>query len=155
MLMTTLVVLEGLGRLLDPQFDFVAVTSPFARKITTARMTPQAMSRAFAQSMRRMLHVGQDLPESLARLLRRASQGEFRIAVNPSGFDPIMQRLEEATNRISFALVVAAFVIGLSLLLSQTVLPPAFVWLARIFWAGAMVVGSWFFISVFLARSHK
>ncbi len=155
MLMTTLVVLEGLGRLLDPQFDFVAVTSPFARKITTARLAPEALMRSFSSSFRRMLHVGQDLPESLARLLRRASQGEFRISVNPSGFDPIMKRVEEATNRISFALVVAAFVIGLSLLLSQTELTPQFVWAARIFWAGAMVIGSWFFISMFLARNRK
>ena len=155
MLLTTLVVLEGLGRLLDPNFDFVAVTSPFARKITTARMSPQALSRTFMQSMRRLAHAGQELPESLTRLLRRASQGEFRIAVNPSGFDPIMKRVEEATNRISFALVVAAFVIGLSMLLSQTALPPAFVWVARVFWAGAMVVGSWFFISMFLARNRK
>ena len=75
--------------------------------------------------------------------------------MNPSGFDPIMKRVEEATNRISFALVVAAFVIGLSMLLSQTALPPAFVWVARVFWAGAMVVGSWFFISMFLARNRK
>ena len=155
MLLTTLVVLEGLGRLLDPHFDFVEVTSPFARKITTARLSPTALSRSFSQSLRRMLHVGQDLPESLSRLLKRASQGEFRIAVNPSGFEPIMKRIEEATNRISFALVVAAFVIGLSLLLSQTELPPQFVWAARVFWAGAMVIGSWFFISMFLARNRK
>ena len=45
MLLTTLVVLEGLGRLLDPQFDFVAVTAPVARKITSARLSPQALSR--------------------------------------------------------------------------------------------------------------
>ena len=152
MLLTTLVVLEGLGRLLDPQFDFVAVTAPVARKITSARFSPQAMSRNLTQSLRRIAQMGKDIPESLTRLLRRAGQGEFRIAVHPTGFDPIIKRFEEATNRVAFALVVSAFVIGLSVLLSRTELPPGFVWIARLAWAAAVGVGSWFFISVFAAR---
>ena len=152
MLLTTLVVLEGLGRLLDPDFDFVAVTAPFARKMTNARLEPAAISRTLVQSMRRIVNIGQDLPESLTRLLRRAGQGEFRVAVHPTGFEPIMKRLEEAVNRLSFALVVAAFVVGLSLMLSRTLLPDTFLWIARIFWAGALGVGSWFFLSILSAR---
>jgi len=155
MLLTTLVVLEGLGRLLDPNFDFVAVTSPFARKITTARMSPQALSRTFMQSMRRLVHAGQELPESLTRLLRRASAGEFRVAVHPVGFDPVIKRFEEATNRLAFALVVAAFVVGLSMLLATTPLPMWFVWVARVVWAGALVVGTWFFYSILRAHYKR
>jgi ubiquinone biosynthesis protein len=104
------------------------------------------------QSLRRFVNIGQDLPESLTRFLRRAGQGEFRIAVHPIGFDPLLKRFEEATNRMSFALVVSAFVIGLSLLLSRTELPQAFIWIARVAWAGAVGVGSWFFISALSAR---
>ena len=156
LLLTTLVVLEGLGRMLDPNFDFVAVTTPFARKITSARMAPQALMRSFQQSLRRMVHIGQEIPESLTRLLRRAGQGEFRIAVHPTGFDPMMKRFEEATNRLAFALVVAAFVVGLSMLLATQPLPIWFTWVARVVWAGALVVGSWFFVSILSAHyRHK
>jgi ubiquinone biosynthesis protein len=155
LLLTTLVVLEGLGRLLDPKFDFVAVTAPVARRITSARLSPQAVSRTLTQSLRRIAQMGKDIPESLTRLLRRAGQGEFRVAVHPIGFDPIMKRLEEATNRVSFALVVSAFVIGLSVLLSRTALPDGFVWVARIAWAAAVGVGSWFFISSLMARYRR
>ena len=152
MLLTTLVVLEGLGRMLDPDFDFVAVTTPFARRLTAARMEPAAMARTLMQSLRRFVNIGQDLPESLTRFLRRAGQGEFRIAVHPIGFEPILKRFEEAANRLAFALVVSAFVIGLSMLLSRTELPDWFVWIARVAWAAAVGVGSWFFISALNAR---
>jgi ubiquinone biosynthesis protein len=155
LLLTTLVVLEGLGRLLDPKFDFVAVTAPVARRITSARLSPQAVSRTLTQSLRRIAQMGKDIPESLTRLLRRAGQGEFRVAVHPTGFDPIMKRFEEATNRVAFALVVSAFVIGLSILLSRTALPDGFVWVARIAWAAAVGVGSWFFISSLMARYRR
>lgn len=152
MLLTTLVVLEGLGRLLDPAFDFVAVTAPFARKITNARMAPEAVAKSFSHAARRVVRVATELPESLTRFLRRAGQGEFRMAVHPVGFDPMLKRFEEATNRLAFALVVAAFVIGLSFFLANQPVPPWFVWLARIFWAGALFVGSWFFISILASR---
>jgi ubiquinone biosynthesis protein len=155
MLLATLVVLEGLGRLLDPAFDFVSVTAPFARKITNERFSPQSVSRSLTQSLRRVLALGQDIPESLVRVLRRAGQGEFRVAVHPIGFDPIVKRFEEATNRLAFALVVAAFVVGLSLLLSRTVLPDWFVWVARIFWAGAVGVGTWYFVSIVAGRFNR
>ena len=156
LLLTTLVVLEGLGRLLDPKFDFVAVTAPFARRITSARLSPQALSRTFTHSLRRFVHIGQEIPESLTRLLRRAAQGEFRVAVNPTSLDPIMRRIEEVANRLAFALVVSAFVVGLAMLLSKTVLPDWFVWVARVVFAGALVVGSWFFISILNAHyRHK
>lgn len=155
LLLTTLVVLEGLGRLLDPEFDFVAVTAPFARRITTQRYSPQALSQSFTRSARRMIRIATEMPESFSRLLKRAGQGEFRVAVHPTGFDPLIKRFEEATNRLSFALVVAAFVVGLSLLLSKTALPSWFVWVARLAWAAALGVGSWFFVSIFLARVNN
>ena len=155
MLLTTLVVLEGLGRMLDPEFDFVAVTAPFARKITAARMSPQAVSQSLMRSLRRLLRISSEMPESFSRLLKRAGQGEFRIAVHPTGFEPIIKRFEEATNRMSFALVVAAFVIGLSWILAGTEVPMWFVWVARVAWAAALGVGSWFFISIFLSRINN
>jgi ubiquinone biosynthesis protein len=155
MLLTTLVVLEGLGRMLDPEFDFVAVTAPFARKITNARMAPDAVMRSLTQNARRLLRIATDLPESFSRLLKRAGQGEFRMVVEPIGLDPIMKRLEEVANRLAFALVVSAFVIGLSMLLSNTVVPEWFTWIARVALAAALGVGSWFFISIFLARTRK
>jgi len=152
MLLTTLVVLEGLGRMLDPEFDFVAVTAPFARKITNARLSPQAVSQSLTRSARRLLRIASEVPESFSRLLKRAGQGEFRMAVHPVGFEPFMKRLEEATNRMSFALVVSAFVIGLSWILAGAEVPDWFMWVARVAWAAALGVGSWFFISIFLSR---
>ncbi len=155
LLLTTLVVLEGLGTMLDPEFDFVAVTAPFARRITNERLSPGAIARSLTSSVRRILNIGQDIPESLVRLLRRAGQGEFRIAVHPTGFDPMIKRFEEATNRLAFALVVSAFVVGLSVLLSRTELPEWFVWVARIFLAGALGVGSWYFLSAMSAHYRR
>jgi hypothetical protein len=67
----------------------------------------------------------------------------------------MLTRLEEVANRLAFALVVAAFVIGLSMLLADTDKPQWFIWVARFAWAAAIGVGSWFFISIFIARHRR
>ncbi len=154
-LLTTLVVLEGLGTQLDPNFDFVTVTAPFARKITEARMEPRALLRTLMRSLRRSSRMLAEVPESLSRFLKRAGQGEFRMAVRPTNIEPLMLRFEEAVNRLSFALVVAAFVVGLSMLLQNTELPNAFVWIARFALLGAVIVGSWFFVSAIIAHYRR
>jgi len=154
MLLTTLVVLEGLGRLLDPNFDFVAVTTPFARKITTARMSPQALSRSFSQSLRRLVHVGQEIPESLTRLLRRAGKASFASPSIPpdSSRSSSVRRGHEPAG-------VRACGVGLRRgafdALGQDGLPMWFVWTARFFLAGALIVGSWFFVSIVEAHYRK
>ncbi len=154
-LLATLVVLEGLGQQLDPTFDFVAATAPFARKIAGQRYEPAAIAQGVQRSLRRTSRLFTETPEALVRLLKRAGQGEFRVAVKPTGLDPIMIRFEEATNRLAFAVVVAAFVIGLSMLLSQTALPTWFVWFARVAEASALVIGFWFFLSIIWAHWRR
>jgi ubiquinone biosynthesis protein len=154
-LLATLVVLEGLGDKLDPDFDFVSVTAPFARKIISERYQPRAMAQTAASTMRRLARLTTDLPESLVRLVRSLGNGEMRMTVRPTGLEPMMVELSEATNRLSFAIVVAAFVIGLSFLLSRTELPELFVWVARIAWAITVVVGIWYFGSILYDRYRR
>ena len=155
MLLTTLVVLEGLGTQLDPAFDFVEVTTPFAREIAAERYEPRAVAQALASAFRRSGRLVTEMPDLLARLMKRASTGEFRMAVKPVGLDPYVTRLEELVNRIAFAMVVSAFVLGLSILLSRGEIPLEFQWVARVLWAAALIVGSWFFVSVLFAHYRK
>ena len=155
LLLATLTVLEGLGTQLDPGFDFVEATAPFARRIAEKRVQPAEIAHALSRSFRRTSRLITEAPESLLRLVKRAGQGEFRVAVKPTGVEPVLTRFEEATNRVAFAVVVGSFVVGLSLLLSRTELPLWFVWFARVAEAGALVVGTWFFVSILLARYRR
>ncbi len=152
LLFATLAVLEGLGTRLDPEFDFVEVVTPFARRIAAERTDPRTLAHQMAVALRRGGKVITELPESLLRVMKRAGQGEFRLTVRPTGFEPMIVRFEKAVNRLAFALVVSAYVVGLSMLLAQTApFPGWFVWVARFLEAGALAVGSWFFISIFIA----
>jgi ubiquinone biosynthesis protein len=152
LLFATLAVLEGLGTQLDPHFDFVEVVTPFARRMAAQRNDPATMLHTIAIGLRRSAKLVTELPESILRVMKRAGQGEFRITVRPTGFEPLLIRVERMVNRMSFALVVSAMVVALALLLASPLQQSIwFVWVARVLLAGAFVTGSWFFISIFLA----
>jgi ubiquinone biosynthesis protein len=155
LLFATLAVLEGLGTQLDPEFDFVDGVAPFARRIAEKRNDPEVLMRTLLVGLRRGGKVVTELPESLLRVMKRAGQGEFRMTVRPTGIDPLMARFERSVNRVSFALVVAAFLVALGLLLQNTEKPEWFLWVARLMMAGGFAVGSWFFVSIFIANYRR
>lgn len=155
LLLSTLAVLEGVGCQLDPDFDFVAVTAPFAKRIIAEENTPENLGKQALRSMRSMMRILADMPEALQRFMNAASAGEFRLTVRPGGWEPIVNRLEAIANRLSFALVIAAFILGFSILLSRTPIPVSFMWFARIALVGAAGVGTWFFLSIFVSRYRR
>ncbi|MDZ4063894.1 MAG: hypothetical protein U1E22_04420, partial [Coriobacteriia bacterium] len=151
-LLATLAVLEGVGSELDPDFDFVQATRPFARSTVDARMQPSRIATRAWRNLRYLGKLVTDMPEALSRLVTRASDGDLRVTVRPSGFEPVLARFEEAVNRLAFALIVAAFVIGLSGIISRYTMPTWFVVLAGLTLAGSVGVGTWFFVSAVMSH---
>lgn len=154
-LLSTLAVLEGVGTQLHPEFDFVAVTAPMAREIVAERTEPRNIARTLARSLVTSARVLSDLPDALHRLVTAAGSGDLRMTVRPAGFDPVLARLEALVNRLAFAVVIAAFVLGFAILLQNTEIPGWFVWVARIALLSAAGVGTWFFLAIFIARARR
>ncbi len=155
LLLTTLATIQGLGTAIDPSFHFVESVSPFARRIIEEQVSPTTLTAGFLGSFRRSMKALQRLPDTATRALKRVADGDLRMTVRPSGFDPLMARLEEAADRLAFALVVSAFVLGFSWLLAGTPLP----WWLRAIAAFTLVcsagVGFTFFLSIVFRRWRR
>jgi hypothetical protein len=123
--------------------------------MTAQRNEPRTVLRTLAATFRRSGKLFTEMPDALLRVMKRAGQGEFRMTVRPTGFEPLIARLERMVNRMAFALVVSSFVVALALLLRDTYRPEWFLWVARILEAGGLFVGSWFFLSIFLSNWRK
>jgi hypothetical protein len=97
----------------------------------------------------------QGFPENVNRAVKRISDGDLRVNIRPTGMDPIMARLEQAVDRLAFALVVSAFVVGFSWLLAKTEIP----WWVELIADFALVcaagVGVWFFASIMFRRFRQ
>lgn len=155
LLISTLGVLEGVGTMLDPSFDFASTAKPFADKVVKERLQPEVMWRKASGTFRHTLRVLEMLPDATERVLRRVSRGEVRMAVRPVGYEKLLSELHELVNRLAFALVVAALVIGFSTLLSVSGAPGWSRSVGEIGMILAFVVSIWFFISIILAHTRR
>lgn len=144
----TLGVLEGVGTMLDPAFDFAQTATPFVESAMKDRMRPEELLERFTRGWRRSGRFFETLPSTVDRMLRRASRGEIRVAIVPRDYQGLVEQLSELINRLAFALVVAALVIGASSVLSASGVPA---WLRVVGQIGLVLslgVTVWFFWSI-------
>lgn len=155
LLLTTLATIQALGTAVDPDFHFVESVTPFARRIVEKQIEPEAVAKGIFVTFRRAMKAMQGFPDNINRAVKRVGDGELRMTIYPGGYDPLMARVEQSVDRLAFALVVSAFVLGFSWLLAPTELP----WWLELVAGFALVcaagVGVWFFMSIMLRRFRQ
>ena len=152
LMLATLAVLEGVGTTLDPEFDFAPAVAPFVERAVKERLAPAAIVERLGLGLRRNARMFERLPATLDRILRRASRGEFRLEIVPRDYQKPLDQIDELVNRLAFAIVVAALIIGATTLLGATSVPP---WLSTVGQVGlvaALVVSIWLFGSIIAAH---
>jgi len=129
-LLTTLGVLEGVASQIDPAFNIIEAAKPFAQRVLVKSLGPQAWPHEIMRALRRYRKLAEDLPVALTRALRRASEGEFRLAVRPEHYEDAMRGLQDMVNRLAFALLLAAFVLAFAYISAQEQLADWIQWVA-------------------------
>jgi len=144
----TLGLLEGVGTMLDPEFDFAQVAAPVTERIIRERSHPEELLQRFVRGWRRSGRVLESMPGTIDRLMRRLSRGDLRVSVAPRDYEDLVDSLHELVNRLAFAIIVAALVIGFSTLIGAEIAP---LWMRTVGEIGmflAFGVSLWFFWSI-------
>lgn len=118
LLVKAFITLEGLGRGLDPDFHMAAEATPLLRQVLRARYAPRVLARRAFATLRRALGVAEHLPEDLAQMLRNARRGQLHIALDVLHLRRLGDQIDRAANRLALALVIAALVIGSSIVMT-------------------------------------
>jgi ubiquinone biosynthesis protein len=108
--------LASVGVELYPDFNVFEVARPYARSLMLGRLTPQRMlSRARRESLK-LAQVFADYPYQVHDVLEQARDGQIEVGFVHKGLDEFMHKIDVAFNRLIIALVVAAGLIGSSLI---------------------------------------
>jgi len=106
------------------------------------------MTSTFRSAMR----AAQGLPASMNRAVKRVADGDLKMTVRVGDYDPLLARVEEAVDRLAFAIVVSAFVLGFSWLLAPRGIPFWLEVIAGFALVCAAGVGIFFFLSILFRR---
>jgi ubiquinone biosynthesis protein len=118
LLLKTLIMIEGLGENLDPDFRLTRALAPYTERLVLREYSPLRWIRGLSRAGLDFARLGAEMPQQLRRIVSAAEDGNFQIGMHPEGFDPILNRLERIANRIVLGVIAAAFINGLAVLVS-------------------------------------
>jgi ubiquinone biosynthesis protein len=151
LLFKTVIMVEGLGVNLDPEFHFTTVLAPYAQQLVLRQYSPFRWMRGLGRTSVDLARLGSDTPQQLRRIMSAVEGGEFQIRMKPEGFDRIVHRLEKISNRIVLGVIAAAFINGLAVLVSAYRLPgwESWAWIVFAFgFACALLLGCYLAFSI-------
>ncbi len=141
---------EGLGLVLDPEFNMIAAAEPYVRRLIADRMRPARVARELFESGTELFQLAREIPRNLRDLLTMARRGQFRMGFEHRGLEKMLETHEKISNRIAFAIVVAALIVGSSLMVLSRI-PPQWYDIPVIGLVGflaAGVMGFWLLVSI-------
>ena len=126
LLIKAFVTLESLGRGLDPSFHMATEALPALQSAARARYKPAAVARRSKLALARALSLVERLPDDVNRLLRRAQRGQMRLELDLAHLKRVGNQIDRAASRLAIALVIAALVIGSSIVMTVSAGPRIF-----------------------------
>lgn len=150
LMIKALATVEGLGRLLDPDFEIIAHAEPFVRHIQWSRLNPKKIAGDIIDSGAELIHLIKEIPGELRAIIRQARQGKVKIEFEHRGLEPMLSTLDRISNRIAFAIVLASLVVGSSLIVLSDI-PPKWHEIPIIGLAGFIIaglMGFWLLVSI-------
>lgn len=117
LLIKSLVLIEGMGRTLDPGFDMVEHLRPFIVKALRQKFSPFRISRDVNQILTSYLSLARNIPRDLKEIINRINRNKFKIDLEHRGLDKFTADFDRSINRLSTSMILAAMIIGSSIIM--------------------------------------
>lgn len=126
LLIKAVVTIEGVGRQIDPDFKMVEHAMPVVQRLAVAQHRPSALAMRAVGAGRQALGLARSLPRDVATVLKKVGSDGLQIQFVHRNLDFFVHEMDRSSNRLSFAIVIAAIVIGSAVVIHAGVGPVAF-----------------------------
>ncbi|MCS6981415.1 MAG: AarF/ABC1/UbiB kinase family protein [Flavobacteriales bacterium] len=111
-----LAILEGIGRIMYPDFETYKYVKPFGAKILQDQWKPQNVLSEVQYRGEQVVGFLSNFPLEVREFLRIARKGRFHMEVELQGYGYLLKKLDSLTNRLIFTFIICALLIGASIL---------------------------------------
>jgi ubiquinone biosynthesis protein len=119
-LMKALIIVEGVGKKLDPNFNFLEVAGPMAQKVVQEKMKPGNIygyiRRKYYSDLRPLI----SLPANFNRLLKTTDQGKLNMNIQISFSGGAKRSITKLVNRLSASLIIAGGLVSSALVIQSS-----------------------------------
>jgi ubiquinone biosynthesis protein len=150
LMMKTLTVIEGVALMLDPDFDMIAKSEPFIKRVKLAKFYPDRIAGDLIKLGSEMLQFVQQFPKDMLEITRLIRQQKLSFKTENKGLEAMLATHDQISNRLSFSVIIAALIIGSALIVISEI-PPLFYGISLIgiiLFSAAAIMAIWLLIAI-------
>jgi len=150
MLLKSLITIEGVVLELDPDFNFFEIARPFVKKMVLERYAPEHLLKEILRNLVEFNKSLTIIPKLVISLYQRSKTDSIKLDLETKGMEKVLMELNRMINRLVFSMIVAALIIGSSLII-QANIGPFFLnypFLGILGFVTAGLLGIWLILSI-------
>lgn len=117
LLFKVLVIIEGIGLNLDPNFNIIDNLQPYMKKLWWKEFSPKKIGNDALFSMMQLSRLVADFPEDTRDIIQKLKEGKIHIEFEHKGLEELYRKMEITSNRLSVAIVLASILLASSLII--------------------------------------
>ncbi|OQX97154.1 MAG: ubiquinone biosynthesis protein, partial [Bacteroidetes bacterium 4572_117] len=121
LLLRTLAILEGIGRVIDPEMKIVEVARPYGFKLFKEKYSPKNLNYEFQYAISNIFSLLYSSPIDLKFILKKIKNGKIYSHIELHGLENFLKRIDINTNKFVLTFIFAALFVSGALM---TNIPP-------------------------------
>lgn len=150
MMARSLIIIESVGCGLYPEFNIIEIMEQYAQKLMIRKADPARLFQDVGKTIAETAALLKALPSDTREILGKIKRDEISVRFDHRGLERISSVLDRSSNRLSFAIVIAALIVGSSLVFQTGVGPRVFDFplAGLVGLVMAMILGLWLLIGI-------
>ncbi|MGM0568753.1 MAG: ABC1 kinase family protein [Elusimicrobiota bacterium] len=117
LVMRALGLAEESSKMLDPDINPLEVLKPELKKVYLERFKPGNMFTSWKLMGKSFSRFISELPLQMGQILKKLKEGQLEIEFKHVGLEDLINTLDQLSNRLTFGIIIAALIIGSSLVI--------------------------------------
>ncbi|MBN2244718.1 MAG: ABC transporter, partial [Candidatus Aminicenantes bacterium] len=118
-----LVTAEGSARVVYPDLDVITEASDYVGRIASKRYKVEMIWRSLTRTLSRLFTLPNEIPRKLQHIADKIERDELGIRFRHENLESLNHTLENISNRIAFSVIIAALIIGSSMIITTGIGP--------------------------------
>jgi ubiquinone biosynthesis protein len=151
-----LVSAEGTARRIYPDLNVVLEAKEQISSLALERFKPESLWRSFRFTLSQFFRLQQGLPRRMEKILNKADRGDLILGFRHENLGGLRNTLDSITNRLTFGIIIAAMIIGSSMIITTGIGPLllGFPALGVIGYIISALIGLWLIFNMIRQRKY-
>ena len=112
LILRALAILEGIGKMIHPQFATYEFIAPWGKKMLQEQFSPENIASEASYRASSLYSFLSTFPTEVKQIIKKLRRGELEILTKHTGYEPLLQKLDFITNRLTITFLICALLLG-------------------------------------------